>query len=200
MKSYMSKSITRRPEMKLPIYKSSGILAAIMLILMAPLLLTTSLAVRAQNNGNGEPISVSIRVAATVQATTDMEVSIVTLRDMFLDRQITRQGIITIDPLTDVQAGQMRAEGRPNSEVRISFLQERELTRIGGSETIMFYYDIAGNDIDDQPSAEVLDLDNRDFRLNEDGEFYFWIGGRVDIRNAVQGSYDGEFTVEIEYL
>lgn len=157
-------------------------------------------ALHAQNNvnGNGEGASVSISVSASVVSAT--EVSIVTLRDMSLEPQLTRQGVITIDPQEDAQAGQMRAEGEPNAEVRISFIEERELTRVGGPETLMFYYDVAGNDIDDQPSSEPLDLDNRDFTLNENGEFYFWVGGSVDIRNAVQGAYDGEFTIEIEYL
>ena len=152
------------------------------------------------NNGNNGEASVSISVAATVTASTAQEVEMVTLRDMMLESQLTRQGMIEINPITDNQAGKMRAEGVPNTEVRISFLEERELTRVGGDETLFFYYDVAGHDMDDQPSSEILVLENRDFELNEDGEYYFWIGGRVDITGAVQGAYDGEFTVEIEYL
>lgn len=164
----------------------------LLVMICAPLL-------QAQDNGNNDnESSVSISVSATVNASP--EVSMVTLRDMVLDRQVTRQGIVSVNPQVDDQAGKMRAEGRPNAEVRISFLEQRELVRVGGTEQLTFYYNVAGNEIDDQGSAEILDLDNRDFQLNNDGEFYFWIGGEVDIRNAVQGSYDGEFTVEIEYL
>lgn len=157
--------------------------------------------VQAQNvNGNDDEISATISVSATVQATTGVEVEMVTLRDMTLDRQVTQQNLVAVNPVNDSQSGKMRAEGRPNAEVRISFLQQRELTRIGGNETLTFYYRVAGNDMDDQPSSEILDLENRDFELNEDGEYYFWIGGQVDITDAVAGAYDGEFTVEIEYL
>ena len=156
----------------------------------------------AQNgNGNGDgTATASIAVSAVVTATTDSEVSMITLRDMNIDAQVTRQGMVEVNPLLDAQAGQMRAEGRPNATVRISFLQQRELTRIGGPETLLFVYNISGNNLDDQASSEILELDNREFQLNDEGEFYFWIGGQVDIRNAVQGAYDGEFTIEIEYL
>ncbi|MEX0680849.1 MAG: hypothetical protein WD097_05660 [Balneolales bacterium] len=157
---------------------------------------TGTVPVYAQSGGN--PESISIRVSATVQESND--VAVVTLRDMILDRQVTNQGIVTIDPQIHDQAGKMRAEGRSNAEVRIRFLEELELRRIGGSETLTFYYVVAGNNMDDKASSEALDLDNRNFVLNSEGEFYFWIGGRVDIRNAVQGEYDGEFIVEIEYL
>lgn len=148
---------------------------------------------------NDRDASVSIVVSATVDGMAS-EVIIVTLRDMNLDQQLTRAGVLEVNPVTDGEAGKIRAEGMPNAEVRISFLSQRELLRDEGAEYLTFYYRIAGNDIDDQASAEILDLDNRDYTLNEDGEFYFWIGGEVDLRNAVHGAYDGEFTVEIEYL
>ncbi|MDG5766028.1 hypothetical protein QA596_01025 [Balneolales bacterium ANBcel1] len=171
-------------------------------MVLAVLLFLPSVPALAQNgfNGNNDDVTATISVSASVTATTDMEVAMITLRDIVLDRQVTREEEIVVDPMTSINAGQMRAEGEPNAEVRISFLQERELTRIGGGETLTFFYEVAGNDIDDQPSSELLELENRDFQLNEDGEYYFWIGGRVDIRGATQGAYDGEFTVEIEYL
>lgn len=171
----------------------AGMLLAVCVLLMVPG------GLYAQNNANGNgDMSVSINVSANVVSAT--EVTMVTLRDMILDRQVRQENMIVINPVQHAQAGQMRAEGEPQAEVRISFLEERELTREGGPEQLTFYYEISGNEVDDQPSSEILDLDNRDFELNEDGEFYFWIGGYVDISDAVQGSYEGEFTIEIEYL
>lgn len=157
--------------------------------------------IQAQNgNNDNDEGSATISVSATVQPSTEIEVEMVTLRDMALDRQVRQNNLISINPVNDSQSGKMRAEGRPHAEVRISFLQQRELTRVGGNQTLTFYYNVAGNDMDDQSSSEILDLENRDFELNEDGEYYFWIGGQVDITDAVAGAYDGEFTVEIEYL
>lgn len=166
--------------------------------LMILFLVSGHLKTVAAQNGIDEGVVVSIRAAAEIIESS--EVNLVTLRDVTLDRQVTRQGIVQINPRVDAQAGKMRAEGRRNTEVRISFTEQMELTRVGGSETLIFNYSVSGNNVDDQSSSELLDLDNRDFMLNDDGEFYFWVGGRVDIRNAVQGNYDGEFTIEIEYL
>ena len=177
-----------------PISVKAGVLTLLFMAVSGNLL-------QAQNgNNNDDEVTATISVSATVQVASTMEVEMVTLRDMVLDHQVRQQNLISINPVNDSQSGKMRAEGRPNAEVRISFLQQRELTRVGGNETLTFYYRVAGNDLDDQPSSEILDLENRDFELNDDGEYYFWIGGQVDITDAVAGAYDGEFTVEIEYL
>lgn len=174
------------------------VLSVIMIMPALLLLFITGSPLYAQNgNNNGE--SVSINVSARV-VPSEVQVSMETLRDMVMDRQVTRQGIVSINPMTDGQSGKMRAEGMANAEVRISFLEQLELVRVGGNEQLMFHYRVAGNPMDDRASAEILDLDNRDLILSEEGEYYFWIGGEVDIRNAVPGAYDGEFTIEIEYL
>ncbi|MDI6401973.1 hypothetical protein QLX67_08205 [Balneolaceae bacterium ANBcel3] len=168
------------------------------ILLLALLLLVGSAGVQAQNNAlNNNNGHINIAVTAMVLTT---DVTIVTIRDMVLDQQVASAGTLQIDPQNDFQAGMLRAEGRPNAEVRISFLRERELSRTGGQEQLLFMYAVSGNNTDDQPSSELLDLDNRDFQLNDEGEFFFWVGGTADISGAVEGSYDGEFTIEIEYL
>lgn len=107
---------------------------------------------------------------------------------------------IQIDALSSSNAGKMIAIGSPNSEIRISFLEQRELTQANGTSTLQFNYEVAGSDQDDQSTAEVLDRENRDFEFNEEGRFYIWIGGNVDISTAEPGSYQGEFTLDIEYI
>jgi hypothetical protein len=37
-------------------------------------------------------------------------------------------------------------------------------------------------------------------QFNEKGEYYLWLGGKVDLSKARPGSYDGEFTIQIEYI
>lgn len=139
----------------------------------------------------------SISVSAAVMEST---VELTTLRSISLDRVQPGQNIITISPIDDNQAGKMVAVGNPNAPIRISFLGEWELTNLDGGRPLTFQYSVAGNQQDNQSTAELLETENRSLRLNEDGNYYLWIGGRVDVSNAQPGNYIGEFTIEIEYM
>ncbi|WP_210509359.1 hypothetical protein [Natronogracilivirga saccharolytica] len=148
-------------------------------------------------NGNNGVKTGTINVAASIAIPT--EVQLTTLRNMSLDQQLASRGRVNIDPVTDSRSGLLRAEGEPNALVQISFVREQSLSHMEGGAEVTFEFVIAGNEIEDQASAEVLDLENRQYSLNEDGEYYFWIGGEVNLENASRGSYEGMFTVEIEY-
>lgn len=140
--------------------------------------------------------SYSIGVTARVVESLEM----VTLRDMSFGPVQPGQQQIVIDPLADSETGKMVAVGIPNSRIRVGFVRERILTSANGNETLTFTYEIAGNNQDDQSSAELLQTDNRNLDLNSEGEYYFWIGGQVDIQDAQPGKYDGDFTIEVEYI
>jgi len=139
---------------------------------------------------------ISIDVSAQVISSIEM----ITIESMKLANSEARNGIITINPQRSANAGKMVAIGTPNSDIRISYLQQRELTRQQGAETLLFEYSVVGNDQDDQSSAERLNSENRDFEFNNEGRFYLWIGGSVDISTATPGNYQGEFTLDIEYI
>lgn len=139
---------------------------------------------------------ISISVSAQVVATIEM----VTIQSMDLSKVEAENGMIRIDPISSSNAGKMIAIGSPNAEIRLSFLEQRALTRQQGTETLQFNYRVAGNDQDDQQTAELLNRENRDFSFNARGRFYLWIGGSVDISSANPGNYRGEFTVDIEYI
>lgn len=143
-----------------------------------------------------ESDQIQIRVTARVVKTMEM----ITVRDMQFGQVQPGQEEIYIDPLNDTETGKMIATGTPDAQIRISFLPQRQLNRDNGSGTLMFYYEVAGNDEDDQASAELLQPDNRNLTLNSEGRYYLWIGGRVDVRNALPGNYNGEFTIEVEYI
>lgn len=147
----------------------------------------------AQNgNQNNE---VTINVSAQVISTIEM----ITIQSMDLSKAEAENDQIAIDPQNSPNAGKMIAIGNPNSEIRISYLEQRELTQQQGTETLQFNYQVAGSAEDDQSNAELLDRENRDFEFDEEGRFYLWIGGNVDISTASPGNYEGEFTVDIEY-
>lgn len=141
--------------------------------------------------------AVSISVTAEVSATGINMITLQTLQPALAEAV---NNIITIIPTESARAGKMLAEGDPGSGIRIQFLPTRVLTREDGPETLTFTYYVAGNSVDDQETAELLDDENRNFTFNENGEFYFWIGGQVDVSTAVPGRYQGEFTIEVEYI
>ncbi len=170
---------------------SSSQLQLVFLITCVTCFLTSSLQeVKAQQR------DVSINVSANVTSSIEM----ITLRSMQLSDDDVQNDIIRIDPTTSPNAGKMVAYGNPNSDIRISYLPTRELTHVQGTETLSFSYQVAGNQQEDQGTAERLEVENRDFSFNEDGQFYLWIGGSVNISTAVPGNYQGEFTLEIEYI
>ncbi|MFW6157686.1 MAG: hypothetical protein ACOC4S_02465 [Balneolaceae bacterium] len=151
-------------------------------------------AVLAQSDvGNSIAIDVS---ASVVEATVDL----VTIQEIQFQNVQPSQGEIHVDPLENANAGLLRAEGSPNAPVRIRFQPELELNRLEGTESLTFFYEVAGGLQDEQDTAELLEEDNRDLELNDQGHFYIWVGGRVNIENAVNGQYEGEFTLEVEYL
>lgn len=139
---------------------------------------------------------VSIDVSTQVISTIEM----ITIQSMDLTNAEQQNNIIRINPQQSANAGKMVAIGTPNSDIRISYLRQRELTRQQGNETLQFRYRVAGNSKDDQSTAEILNHENRDFAFNEEGRFYLWIGGSVDISTASPGNYQGEFTLDIEYI
>lgn len=150
--------------------------------------------VQAQEDSSSD--SYSIGVSARVVKSIEM----VTMRNMQFGPVQPGQNQILIDPLLDSETGKMIAIGIKNARIRVSFVRERILTRSDGPETLTFTYEIAGNDQDDQSSAELLQSDNRNLDLNEEGKYYFWIGGQVNIEDAKPGNYNGDFTIEVEYI
>ena len=164
-----------------------------LLVLMLPFTLA------AQNQVNSNRTSVSISASATVIGA---DIELETISDMgIIDAQRTQEGTeIYINPVFDPQAGIMRARGNPGAQIRVSFLEEMEVTRREGPGVIIFTYEISGFPGDNQRESELLTLIEHELHFNEGGEFYFYIGGRVDLSEALPGNYDGEFTLEIEYM
>ncbi|TYP95663.1 protein of unknown function (DUF4402) [Fodinibius salinus] len=148
--------------------------------------------VTAQNADSQFSINVSADIVSSVE--------IITIRPMNLSDAKPQNNQIHIDPKSSRRAGKMVAVGNPNDKIRISFLENRQLTQQSGSQTVGFQYRVTGNTRDDQATAEKLNAENRDFRLNDEGRFYLWIGGQVDVSTAPPGNYRGDFTLEIEYL
>ncbi len=150
--------------------------------------------------GQSNPARSDDRVIVTVSTSILSTVELVTISNMNFGRLNIDANELRLDPKTDAGAGLMKASGRPNAAIRVSFIEQRELIRIGGGSTINFTYTVAGAVTDNQLTSEILTQENRTLTMSSTGEFYFWIGGFASIENIQFGAYQGEFTIEIEYL
>jgi hypothetical protein len=142
----------------------------------------------------------SISIKASARVVDVAEIEMITISDLQIDLNMAVNGIINISPLTDPEAGVMMAKGRAGAYARISFLHETKLQNKFGKGEMIFTYEVNGFLMDNQNASEPLDAVERMIQLNQDGHYYLWIGGRIDVSNARPGSYAGEFTLEIEYI
>ncbi|MEX1213063.1 MAG: hypothetical protein WEA36_09475 [Balneolaceae bacterium] len=145
----------------------------------------------------GASTELTMNISAEVQSTT---IELITLQAMDFRGMRAQQLQLVVDPVTSERAGKMVALGDPLSSFRISFLQTREFTNLDGTGVIQTYYRVSGYSVDEQENAEEIEVESRELIFNEEGEFYFWVGGQVNLERATPGSYEGEFTLEIEYL
>ncbi|MDZ7771879.1 MAG: hypothetical protein U5K31_03950 [Balneolaceae bacterium] len=141
--------------------------------------------------------SASAEVSANIL---EINITLVTLRDIQFDRVQPSQGIISVNPVSNSNAGLMMADGSPNTPISVRFQRQVTLVHQTGVNTLQFEYQLSGYSERNQSASELVAGNSQNFRLNEDGEFYIWVGGRVDITNAVSGNYEGDLTVEVEYI
>lgn len=152
--------------------------------------LTPSASFGQQNPG------VKIRVTATVKGS----IELTTLESVDF-RYAERNGsVLSVDPLVSSGSGKMVAKGTAGSLFRLDYLRQRELTNTESNSTLLLTYKVSGSNTDEQMSAELLEPEMRGLTFSNDGEYYLWIGGYVNMQEAVPGSYQGQFTIEIEYL
>lgn len=146
--------------------------------------------------GAENAISASIQMSSKVLPS----IQLITVNSMTFGNTQPGQKEIYVNPISDINAGFMVATGTPGTEFRLEYLQQRTLTNTSGSGSLTFTYEISGNEIEDQSSSELFENANRSIRFNSEGRFYLWIGGRVNLSNARPGNYEGDFTIEIDYI
>ncbi|MCK9399077.1 MAG: DUF4402 domain-containing protein [Bacteroidales bacterium] len=142
--------------------------------------------------------AVSITASATVLEISEIE--LVTIKEMNVDGSFAENGIVNISPVTDMNAGELLVKGRANAQMRITSPNQTVLVNTSGQGTLIFYYVLSGFWSDNKQASEILNAPDRILQFNEEGQYYLWVGGRVDINNARPGNYEGEFILEIEYI
>ncbi len=143
----------------------------------------------------------SLRVSASVVASADQPVELVTIRSMIIGEEVSNaEKNIHISPILSPYAGLIRAEGQPGKSVRIIYQVHETLTDQSGHRNLQITYEMSGSKERMQESAFLIDSGEHEFRLNEEGHYYLWIGCRMNISAAAAGNYIGQFTIEIQYI
>jgi len=177
------------PAVRLPAISPAAMLIAVVF------LLTTAGVTMAQNGQNNGQF-INITVSAEVQAVVEIE----TRANINLGRVSPGQESITVNPREDPGAGVLRVSGSPGMLFRVSFQEQRELIRVGGGSPLVFVYDVSGAQTENQFLSEPITLENRDLQMSEDGEYFFWVGGNMQLEGDILGQYEGEFTIEIDFI
>jgi hypothetical protein len=142
--------------------------------------------------------SISVNVSATVVS--DSPVELTTLNNMVVTGEMDENNEIYISPITNTNAGLMRAKGRPNSQARMTYIIYEVLNEADGDGIISLRYEMSGNIERVQRASQLIDSGEAILEFGPDGLYYLWVGGRVDISQAAPGRYGGQFTLEIEYI
>lgn len=185
----------------------------LLLSILLLLFLLPDLARAQQTGGTGSSgggrfsMEASIRISGNVVTRTGGEnILFDTIYDVNFEQTRPEETLLTVDPITDLAAadagaGFVVAKGAPNAEFKLTFSRQvmlRHLTERGN--VLVVNYLLSANSVPEQENAAYVLEAAPTFRLNTDGEFFFWVGGQVDISNALRGDYEGEFTLEVEYL
>ena len=145
---------------------------------------------------SGNSVSAEVNISANVIRS----IELITVNSITFGDTQPGQIEVSVDPINDPNAGFMIAIGTPEADFRLDYLQERRLINTTGEGFITFVYRISTNTFEDQGSSELMDYEDRNLRFNTSGRYYIWVGGLVNLENATPGNYEGDFTIEIDYI
>jgi hypothetical protein len=142
--------------------------------------------------------NIIINVTATVISNSPIELT--TLNNMAIKIDNKQQKEIYISPISDPGAGLMLAKCRPGSQVRLTYMIQEEITEENGSGKIKLNYEMSGYPSRVQSASSLFLTGEALLNFGIDGIYYLWIGGRINLSNALPGKYKGQFTLEIVYI
>ena len=169
------------------------------------LLLVGSCALHAQDS-DSSVASASINVSGKVVAPTQAQsILLETVYSPSFQRASVSDKQLIVDPIADAAgsaggAGLIIAQGLPDRSFRVAVPGVIRLSNKETSSTLEVQVSVSHNSGPDQSSSDYLRDSIREFTLNEQGEYYFWIGGKIDVSDVEPGPYEGQFVLELEYL
>lgn len=145
-----------------------------------------------------QKMSMSIKAQATVIEQSGIE--LITIKNMDIDPGLAVEGKVYISSHRDASAAVMMIKGKANARFRVNYTPVVRIANTSGPGFLTLRYEMRGFQSDNQSASEPIDAAVRTLQLSSDSKYYFWVGGTVDVRNARPGTYDGEFTIEVEYI
>jgi len=137
-------------------------------------------------------IDISVNVIQTIE--------VITIQGMRITKLQPGAKEVIINPINSGDAGFLIAYGSVDSDIRINYAKTKVITQTNGPGVLRFDYSISGNTEENQLASELLVDDARNLRFNNEGAYYIWVGGKINVENALPGNYAGNFTIEIEYI
>lgn len=141
--------------------------------------------------------SIVIDVSATLVS--DSPVVLTTLSSMKV-AGVNSGSEIYISPIANTNAGLMLAEGKPGSQARLTYIMTEVLDEENGNGSITMRYEMSSFPERVQRSSKLIDTGEAILNFGNDGKYYLWVGGHIDLSKASGGKYIGQFTIEIEYI
>lgn len=140
----------------------------------------------------------SVSVSATLL--NDAPLELTTINNLVISGDYGQSKKVYISPVTSAEAGLMKASGRPGSQARITFIMDEIIQNHEGNSAITVRYEMSGNKERIQRSSRLFDTGETTITFGSDGVYYLWLGCSLNTGNAGPGNYQGQFTLEIEYI
>lgn len=150
--------------------------------------------------------TVVVEVTANVLPNASTKAPIIqTLYDVNFVVYDENQTQVNVDPIRNTVgaedgAGSILIVGVPETKFRLKFTKFVEMENVDDpSNKITVEYILSHNSVDDQARSTYILADYTELRLNKNGEYFIWVGGRIDITNLKDGDYVGGLEIEILY-
>jgi len=141
----------------------------------------------------------SSAVKMNIEATVVDYIEMITLADIDVGTVIPSDEMLRLDPRTDQGAGIIKVHGRHNASVQISYSSQITMVNLVSNTNLVVNYSVSGNFENDQSASDLFTTNPVSVLLNDAGDFYLWIGCEFSLQDLVQGQYDGDFIVEVDY-
>lgn len=145
--------------------------------------------------GQGRRSDVNVNIAAEVVDYLEM----ITISDIDVGTVIPSDDILRLDPRNDQGAGIIKVQGRANASIQVNFSSQVEMVNVATNSTLTVTYSVSGNGDNNQSESELFTTNPANVQLNNNGDYYVWIGCEFSLLEIVAGQYDGDFVIEIDY-
>ncbi len=163
-------------------------------LLLTFILATVSLAF-SQSRGDGHAVA-TITASATVEGNLDL----IVLKDLEFEVGSLAPANLMLDPQTNPSCGEIKIVGTPNSLIHLSYETQSSLRHENSQSMRYFTNNLSGNPSDLQQESVLIRHENQ-IRLNQNGVYYLWVGGRLTgVENVVPGQYVMDFSLQLDYV